>query len=286
MDALGGFTDALYRAHQTAWAAWVRRRRRADFDAVRRFCLFVGYPRSGHSVVGAFLNAHKHAVIAHELNVPPLVLAGCTRDELYARILTRARWFHLRGDRSNHDYRVPHQWQGRYERLDVIGDKRGGAVTRCLAEHPDFFDRVRALVGVPLRLVHVVRHPLDNIAAISIWHRLSLEESVAYYFMHCATTARLDAFCAPDELCSVRHEAMIEDPRAVLTRLCAFLGLELHPGYLDDCCRVVFPRTTATRQKVRWPVGLVAEVERKARAYPFLDGYRFEVSEGGPDSRR
>ena len=272
-------TDPLYRALQTAWAAWARRRHRDDFDGVRRFCLFVGYPRSGHSIVGALLNAHKDVVIAHELNAPRLILAGCARDELYARILTRARWFHLRGDRSNHDYRVPNQWQGRFERLDVIGDKRGGAVTRCLAEHPDFFARVRALVGVPLRLIHVVRNPFDNIAAISIWHRLSLEASADYYFMHCATTARLDTFCAPEEVMSLRHEVMIADAGTVLVRLCEFLGLRLYPGYLDDCRRVVFPRATAKRRKVRWPPGLLSDVERRARGVPFLDGYAFDVSD-------
>ena len=141
-------------------APWLRRRRARDFATVERFCLFVGYPRSGHSLVGALLNAHRDAVIAHELDVPPLIVAGCARDELYARILARARWFHLRGDRSNYAYRVPRQWQGRFAALHVIGDKRGGAVTRCIAAEPDFLERVRPLVGVPLRLIHVVRNPV------------------------------------------------------------------------------------------------------------------------------
>jgi hypothetical protein len=272
---VAGVTHAIYRAHQTVWSAWARRHYRADFDRVGRFCLFVGYPRSGHSIVGALLNAHRDAVISHELDAPPLVLAGCTRDELYARILARAYWFNLRGNRTNHDYTVAGGWQGRFDRLRVIGDKRGGAVTRCLAEHPDFFARVRALVGVPLRLVHVVRNPFDNIAAISIWHRLSLEESVAYYFMHCATTARLDGFCAPEELSTVHHEAMIDRPRAELSRLADFLGLEASTEWLDACERVVFPRATGTRRKVVWPPALVREVERRAQPYPFLAGYKF-----------
>jgi hypothetical protein len=276
MGVIAGVTDALYRSHQTVWSAWARRRYRAEFDHVSRFCLFVGYPRSGHSIVGALLNAHKDAVISHELNAPPLILGGCTRDELYARILARAHWFDLRGNRSNHDYRVPNQWQGRFDRLRVIGDKRGGAVTRCIAEHPDFFARVRTLVGVPLRLVHVVRNPFDNIAAISIWHHLSLEESATYYFTHCATTARLDVFCEPQELLTMRHEGMIREPRAVLSRLCSFLGLEASDGYLDDCVGVIFPRATFTRHKVSWPPALVREVERRASTYAFLDGYGFE----------
>jgi hypothetical protein len=194
---------------------------------------------------------------------------------LYSRILARAYWFNLRGNRSNHDYQIPNQWQGRFEALHVIGDKRGGAVTRCLAEHPDFFARVRALVGVPLRLIHVVRNPFDNISAISIWHRLSLEESADFYFAHCRTTARLGEFCERSERIDVRHEEMIQDPRATLARLCGFLGLVPYPGYLEDCSSIVFAIPTSTRRKVIWPAALVRDVESRARAHPFLDGYEF-----------
>src|SRR3954469_10212957 len=118
--------EAAYAAHQTLWSAWARRRYCDDFERVERFCLFVGYPRSGHSVVGAMLNAHRDAVISHELNAPTLVLDGCGRDELYSRILARPYWFDLRGNTSNYAYQVPRQWQGRFETLRIVGDKRGG----------------------------------------------------------------------------------------------------------------------------------------------------------------
>jgi len=195
---------------------------------------------------------------------------------LYARILTRSSWFDLRGNTSNYVYQVPHQWQGRFQHLRVIGDKRGGSVTRAIAAHPEFLARVRALVAVPLRLVHVVRNPFDNISAISIWNELSLEDSVAFYFRHCDTTAALGALCLPDELLSFRHEAMIGDPVPVLTALCRHLGLEIYPGYLDDCCSVIFPAPTSTRRRVEWPATLRRAVDQRLRAYPFLAGYTWE----------
>jgi hypothetical protein len=130
---------------------------------------------------------------------------------------------------------------------------------------------------VPLRLIHVVRNPFDNIAAISIRHGLSLEESVEFYFSHCVTTAGLDALSDPSRSITIRHEAMISDPRADLSRLCAFLDLELYPGYLEDCCRVVFTSPTFTRRKVSWSPALVRDVETRARAFSFLDGYEFEL---------
>src|SRR5262245_32956253 len=124
MRFLSWAREGVYQIIQTTRSARLRRRHRADFDRVERFCLFVGYPRSGHSIVGAMLNAHRDAVISHELIVPPLILRGCGRDELFARILARAEWFNMRGNRANYDYRIRHQWQGRFATLRVIGDKR------------------------------------------------------------------------------------------------------------------------------------------------------------------
>lgn len=272
--------DAAYRILQDVWSSWLRRRLARDFAQVERFCLFAGYPRSGHSLVGALLNAHRDAVIAHELDVPPLILSGCTREELFARIVARARWFHLRGDRSNYAYRVPGQWQGRFERLRVIGDKRGGSVARCLAERPDFLARTRALVRMPLRVLHVVRNPFDNIAAISIWEKMALDEAARFYFRHCDTTARLPDLCDPAELLALRHEDMLRDPAAALGALCEHLGLTVDAGWVASCRSIVFAAPTATRHKVVWPEALLAETEQRVRSYAHLAGYAF-AGEGG-----
>jgi hypothetical protein len=38
-----------------------------DFSSVRTFVLFVGYPRSGHSLIGSIMDAHPNIIIAHEV---------------------------------------------------------------------------------------------------------------------------------------------------------------------------------------------------------------------------
>jgi hypothetical protein len=279
MEVAESLGKAAYLLYQSAWGPWARWRYARDFDRVSRFCLFVGYPRSGHSLVGALLNAHRNAVIAHELNAQDLVLAGCSRDALYSRILARASWFNLRGNTSNYSYQVPGQWQGRFQELRVIGDKRGGAVTRGLAAHDDLLERVRALVGVPLRLIHMVRNPFDNISAISTWNRLSLEDSVEFYFRHCRTTSTLGERCRPGELLTLRHEDVVREPRRALAALCEFLDLEPDPDFVEACRRIVFPEPTYSRRRIAWPAGVVRDVEMQAREHPHLAGYRFEITE-------
>ena len=276
--------ELVYETLQTLWSAWAQKRYREEFDRVQTFCLFIGYPRSGHSLVGAMLNAHRHAVISHELDASQLILAGCSRNELYARILARAAWFNLRGNRSNYQYQIPNRWQGRFESLRVIGDKRGGTAALSVAENPDLLDRLRALIGVPLRLVHVVRNPYDNIAAIARWHRLSLDESIAFYFSHFQTTGNLDALSDPAHVLTIHHEELVRAPETTLANLCTFLGLNHDAQYLAECSSVVFARPTQPRRRTDWTPAQLAEVERRTRLYPFLTHYGFEAADAAPRS--
>jgi hypothetical protein len=268
---------AAAQVYQRSWSLWARQRYKSEFDRVQRFCLFAGYPRSGHSLVGALLNAHRNAVISHELSAHLLILQGCTREQLYAEILARASWFNFTGNRGTYPYQIPNQWQGRFEELQVIGDKRGGGLARHLVAHPDLLPRVRELVGVPLRLVHVVRNPFDNISAISIWNRMSLADAIERYFLLCGAMAKLTWLEEAGEMITIYHEDVIRQPRPVLAHLCSFLGLDLYPGYLEDCCSIVFRSPTYSRRRIDWPPAAVREVEERARRFRFLDGYRFEI---------
>ena len=267
----------LQREVRQAWHYASARRTCADaIGQVETFVLFVGYPRSGHSIVAALLNAHPDALISHELDASRYIARGCSRQALFARIMARAAWFHDNGSLSIYPYAVPNQWQGRFRRLRVIGDKRGGAVTRMIAERPDFLARTASIVGVPVKLIHVVRNPFDNVATIARRHGMDLEQATGFYFRHADTTRQLCRTVSPDALMTLRHEELVRDPEAVLTRLCEFLGLEVDADYLKDCAAVLFRRPHLSRDGADWPQGLVGAIEGRLQDYPLLAVYSFD----------
>src|SRR5688572_15941273 len=97
---------------------------RGLFDATETYCQFVGYPRSGHTLVAALLNAHPEIVIANELGVLDWVRRGLNRRQLLSLILKSDRDFARGAYRFlDYNYRVPNQWQGRFEKIRVVGDK-------------------------------------------------------------------------------------------------------------------------------------------------------------------
>lgn len=39
---------------------------RSVIDGVEKFVIFIGYPRSGHSIIGSYMDSHTNMIIAHE----------------------------------------------------------------------------------------------------------------------------------------------------------------------------------------------------------------------------
>jgi hypothetical protein len=131
-------------------------------------------------------------------------------------------------------------------------------------------------VGVPMRIIHVVRHPYDNIATISARHEMSLPEAADYFFGMCESADRVLRSLSERERITVHHEEFIAAPEQGLVNLCAFLDLECSPGYLDDCAKLVWSKPRASRHDVEWPGSLRSEIAERAAALPFLAGYAYD----------
>lgn len=250
----------------------------ADFAGITDYCMFIGYPRSGHSVVGSLLDAHQHMVIAHELNALKFVEAGCTRAELFWLLAENARRFAQHGRQwGDYRYEVPGQWQGRYQGLKVIGDKKGGSSSMLLGRKPELLDALRRLVPERLRMLHVTRNPYDNIATMARKDTRDLGKAIQLYFELCEVNRRVAAAAGEGNVARLRSEDLIGDPAGALRSLAAFLGVAAPEDWLAACAATVAPSPHRSRDALSWPAPALARVEAGIARYDFLHGYRFEA---------
>jgi hypothetical protein len=134
--------------------------------------------------------------------------------------------------------------------------------------------QLEKLVGVPVRLLHVVRNPFDNIATMARRTGQPVELAADRYFALCDTVAGIRA--GRTTVLDVRHEELVADPRAQLTQVVHWLGLDASTSYLDACTATVFDNPRRTRHEVGWREGLLTRVEAATREYDFLAGYTME----------
>ncbi len=248
------------------------------FETVETFCMFIGYPRSGHSLVGSLLDAHPNAVIAHELNVLECVEKGFDRGRIFQLVLENSRRVAKSGrEWEGYSYKVPNQWQGRFERLQVIGDKKGGASTRILSSPPGILRQLSDIVDTDVKLIHVVRNPFDNISTMfkHRCHSRSLRSVIEDYLSLCATNSKIRERVGRERVFDVRHEALVEAPEKLLGDLCGFLGLERKEDYLEDCASLMFDSPRKTRYDVEWDAGTITAVQEGIDRHEFLRGYSY-----------
>lgn len=253
---------------------------REIFKGVHTYCMFLGYPRSGHSLVGSMLDAHPHAIIAHELRALRYIRYRFSRDQLFWLLLENSREFTRKGRVwTGYSYLVPGQWQGNFSDLRVIGDKRGGTSVRELRRRPWLLKELRERVGLPIKFIHVVRNPYDNIATMHAKNSKGrpLEAAFEHYLGMTRGIVELKHQLSPDEILDLRHEDLVADPQSRLQALCQFLGLEPDAGYLQACASIVFRAPHRTRESVEWTPDLLARAEREFSELPFLAGYSFET---------
>ena len=205
------------------------------------------------------------------------ILAGFSKRQIYSLILANSAEFAEEGSVSDgrYSYKVPNQWQGKFRRLKVIGDKHGEGITLRLMARPWLLSRLQKTIRGNIKVFHVIRNPYDNISTISKRMDMGLEESIEFYFSLCVTVADVRKKIDVTDMFDIRHEAFIDDPKELLRQMCVFLGVDATDDYLNECAGIVYKSPHKTRYDVPWNDALIAIVEEKMTRFPFLEGYSY-----------
>lgn len=255
------------------------------FDSVSSYCMFIGYPRSSHSLVGSLIDAHPNAIIAHEQDVLKYIKYGFSKGQLFPLLLRNSEEFTAKGRTwTGYSYSVPGQYQGRYETLKVIGDKRGANSARRFQRKPEILEKLKATINIPIKMIHVIRNPYDNISTMAFRNNGSdkarviketLKEEIANYFSLVETVRWVQGTLDHDAVINIKIEEFMAAPKEKLRDLCGFLGLEASEKYIEDCAEIVYNKPHKTRNDYPWDEELIAEVKGKMEKYPFFKGYDF-----------
>jgi hypothetical protein len=248
-----------------------------DFRDLERFLFFVGYPHSGSSLVGSLLNSHPEVVVSHEADILRYVKPGIPRPLLLEMVLEGDRRFARIGRRwMDIDYGFAGTSQGTYVRLRVAGDKKAQNSARRVRDDPAILDRLRRTVGVPIRVLHIVRNPFDNITSLLRRPEMTFSEVIDHYRWVAAAVDTVQGQLDENEFLAVRYESINADPAGRMSEICNFIGVDAPEAYQAICRCIVQPTRGRSRDRLDWPPEARREVEELIAAHPLLAGYTFE----------
>lgn len=279
--------DFAYSYHKHVTPRLLQLRYGRCFDKVRTLGMFIGYPRSGHSLMGALLDAHPQMLFSQDLNITGLIeKPNYGRVQIFGTVLERSREFARSGATGlgheqggpRYPFKVPNQYQGRQEGdLLVVGDKQAPATTLTIGRNPALYHELEKRLGVQLRLIHMIRNPFINISGI---YRVkngrglinSLQESIDYYFKLCDFVSVI-AKIPGGRVIDVRIEEVIAKPEQEFKRLSEFLEVDFSDQYVADCRTVLFEKPRQDVSDIPWSTETVMQVAERSRGVSWLDGY-------------
>ena len=203
---------------------------------------------------------------------------------------------------------------GRYDRyITVIGDKRGGITTKLYHKSPqDFkllFKMLEKMVGIPIKAIHCARNPYDMVSTNMIYkvraelhnktsvlslkstrnsdnntmsrmkskldNELILESAVNLFKSQSNAVMEITELLGADNVLELHNHELVEDPKSVLTKMCAFVEVECSPEYINMCSSKVFKSVSRSRDLVVWSERLRSEMERVINNHPTFHRYSF-----------
>jgi hypothetical protein len=257
------------------------------FPNLECFCLFIGHPRNGSSILGGMLDAHRNIVLSHELNV----LAGIKtieKNELLTKIYRQSESLRKNGRyQAGYKCDVGGVWQGRSKDVRVVGDKKADWTALFLLEDPDRLDVLRELIGVPVKFIHTIRNPFDNIATIfirkekrktytlSTGKEKNMGKGVIGYYFDVILKGILETKnrVREEDWIEVHNEDLITHPKKTISKVVKFLGQEPNEHHLHLCKQSVFSKPRQTRKSIDWFPAEVELVNNEIKKYDFLRRY-------------
>ena len=276
---------------------------RSVISNIKMFVFFVGIARSGHSIVAAILDSHPHIVVSNELDVFSKMNNHSSKACLFNLIWEKSyRMANLGGlERSGKGYSlsVDGSWQGAYQSyINVIGDKHGGKIAKEFTGDPELFqshlNKLRSLVNMPIKVIHVIRNPYDNIVTIAFYRyfnnsRVSistirksnrtinirpgtLDRAIRYYFNFFRASELMRQQFNLDVM-DVHGKDLITNPMVIVNKMCDFLRVSCSNKYLNTVSRKIFSSESKTRYKVAWTDEQLSEIKENILKYETLRRY-------------
>lgn len=252
------------------------------------FLLFIGYPRSGHTLIGALLDAHPNILLAHEQDILYYAKRNYSAQQI-SYLLKKSNRAFAKGGRQwmGYNYAVAGQWQGRYKQLLILGDKSGGRTSRRLlqADGLDVLDKLGKRIDAPLVFLHIIRNPFDIVTTMMkrttkrrqlALNKKEINKKIKHFIRHAQAVEKLKAH-TQYQLIDLYFEDFVADVPGHLFRILTKLGMHSTDAYLSACDDLVWKKPKTTRGDTDlWQAEEIEDFSRRLKAFPWFDRYSYD----------
>ena len=273
-------------------------------DHVRVFVLFIGHARSSHSIVASVLDSHPHMIVSHESGIVTALInspSTVTKSDVLNCIWTSSYKSAHGGKRElggkGYNLVVDKEWQGRYDNYAVVfGDDEAQVIPTSLlhgGKAQAMLKRLPSLVGVPIKLFHVIRNPYDNIATevlyrtfksrhqvsntkssnVSVTVKPEVVDATAHHYFRLYKGVEFVKKEFGFDTMTIHIRDFISNPKSVIAEMCTFLEVVCSEEYINKCSDKIFNNESKTRFKITWKTEQIGMVRSAMQKFDNLKMY-------------
>jgi len=210
----------------------------AQTRQIQQFVLFIGHAHSGHSIIGAILDAHPSVAIANEVNIVNLIKNHkLNKVEIESILLHYSFCKKSTKDWHNSEYKhgINNSHQGKTHTPLVIGDKKAGGTARIL--HKDFWimHHLQNLYEDQLKVIYIKRNPIDIVAAYSHYmQQAPCQFHVDRYLENLAVVNQSKQLLPPSSFIEIEQSTFINSPHTEIKKLFNFISINPQPNDINS----------------------------------------------------
>jgi hypothetical protein len=264
-----------------------------DYGKIQSFIMFIGFGRSGHSIIGQIINAHPNALVADEgkifdeidsMNIEQVTKYLIKRDRAFA-----LRWYNKDSTifKSHPLFRIFSEKkykrnfffrglsQGYACQPKVLGNSKAAYTSRVIANNPEVINTFESSLGVPVKFVNVIRNPFDMIASGLQRRNISFESLWPKFEAMTNTVSNVIKILNNHEVLQLRQENFLNDPDREIARLLKFAALSYDSMFITTIKNHLYTAPDKSRYRSLEVKRNRKKIEALISRNDFFEGYNF-----------
>ena len=238
------------------------------------FLLFIGYGRSGHSVVVNVLNKHPNILISDEVGI--LKEVNNPKERIIKKTMNKANIRPPRYSSLNKNIKFKDEVPEK-EKIHYIGDKHANQTTKYINNNFELLNKFEKKMK-NLKLIHVIRNPYDIITTKFLRRKSErwkgkIKNTINEFNLLSNT---VDTIKKSYSVYDIYLENLIYEPVRNISRIFDNLNLEYNDELVYNMSDVLLKEPNISRYKIDWSERNKEMVKKIINKHNFLDGYEFD----------
>ena len=227
---------------------------------IKQLVMFFGHAHSGHSIIGAIMDAHPDVCITNEINIAKLFKDhDVSKKELESILLYYSHDNDSQGAWHNTEYKyqINSGFQGKTDTPMVIGDKKGGASTRIIMNNPEILTKILDMYGNKVKFINVHRKPIDVIAAYAhYWKQPIGQAHLTRFIENDQANLMIKSKVPTSQWLDIDQKQFIEHPKTIIGQIFEFISVDYSKQQLEQWTSIVKANMVGKSSQMNIPVEL------------------------------